>query len=150
MHLSPSSKYENYPSRVGNGRKETNRTDSDHAYVKRRAMPKETEDRARKVRRRGFTSKLPGGYRPGETDVICAKGKQAFNHVGNIRFRSTIASFQEAYSIAATKVEKTAIVTRIIDSVKCCDPPGRFVREDQNGGWSQLGDAAAREKVGAG
>jgi hypothetical protein len=86
---------------------------------------------------------------PGPTDVICARGKRAFNHEGNIRFRRIVESKMDVYSQAKTKLEKTVIVSQIIDGVRQTQPAGGFLREEDEE-WVEVGDAVAREKVGQG
>ena len=92
---------------------------------------------------------------PGPNDVICARGKRAFNHPGNRRFRNMVESYMERYSMAATKLEKSMLVSQIVDGVRHADPPGGFLRESEDevtgcSRWYEVGDAVAREKVGQG
>jgi len=92
---------------------------------------------------------LAEGFRPGSLDVICARGNQAFNHAGNKRFRAIVESYLEEYSKATSKVEKSVVVSTIIDLVREASPNGGFVKEE-NGRWYEVGDQIAREKVGQG
>lgn len=79
--------------------------------------------------------------------MICARGRQAFDHVGNARFRTTLAIYLPKYQAAHTKAGKTAIVSDIVELVHICTS-GRFVRFDRTTNlYTELGDAAAREKV---
>ena len=98
----------------------------------------------------GIAVPRPLGREPGPTDVICARGKRALNHEGNRRFRQLVEHHMEAYSQASTKMEKSLLVSQIIDSIRYAEPPGGFLRErdDQARSWYEVGDAVAREKVG--
>ncbi|KAL7574357.1 hypothetical protein ACA910_008460 [Epithemia clementina (nom. ined.)] len=99
---------------------------------------------------------------PGPTDVICARGKRAFNHPGNRRFRELVERHMDQYSKATTKLEKSVLVSQIVDGVRHATPPGGFLRESEDPAaavqqkndelpvWYEVGDAVAREKVGQG
>ncbi|CAB9519758.1 Nitrilase family, member 2 [Seminavis robusta] len=91
---------------------------------------------------------LPFFVAPGKYDVICARGSTAANHVGNLRFREIIRQSLPQYNAAKTKLEKSLIVTSIVDSVRDYSPDGGFVKQDSNGEWYDVGDALAREKIG--
>ena len=82
----------------------------------------------------------------GPFDVICARGKSAFQHPGNQRFRALIETRVEDYASASNKFEKSVIVSQIVDEVRNASPNGGFIRSEK-GLWYEVGDAA-REKVG--
>mgnify|MGYP000129677099 CR=1 FL=1 len=87
-----------------------------------------------------------GSRNPGENDVLCARGKAARNHVGNVRFRAIVADNLEAYQSAVTKIDKSMVVSSIVNQVR---ERGEFLKENENGpGWHVVDDAVAREKVG--
>jgi hypothetical protein len=90
---------------------------------------------------------LKPGFKPGPFDVICARGKAVKSHQGNIRFNDVLRQNLRKYSEAKSKIEKTLVVSAIIDSVRDASPEGGFVREE-NGQWFEIGDKVAREKVG--
>jgi hypothetical protein len=91
---------------------------------------------------------LGSGYtEPGAFDVICGKGKNALCHSGNIRFRSLIEEKLSDYAKATTKLEKSTIVSAVLDDVRDKSPLGGFVR-CENGQWFEVGDHLAREKIG--
>ena len=79
---------------------------------------------------------LRNGFKPGLFDVICAKGKEAHNHPGNRRYRNEIMDALVKYSQAKSKLEKSVIVSNIVDSVRLASPQGGFVK--------QLGDGVMR------
>lgn len=84
---------------------------------------------------------LDPGYEPGEYDVICSRGKQYYNHVGNIRFRNMIENQVERYCRADTKVGKTMVVMSIVDAIRGASPRGGFVRFSMRRGcYVEIGD----------
>ena len=90
-------------------------------------------------------------FTPGPLDVICAPGKDARNHAGNIKFRNRIQANVEKYSKASSKLEKSTIVSSIVDKIRQDSPNGGFVKKDiETGNWYEVGDQMAREKVGQG
>lgn len=92
-------------------------------------------------------TELGPSFSPGELDVICARGSRAFQHEGNRRFREMVTSKMDEYSSAASKFQKSMIVSQIVDDVRQNSPNGGFVK-DEKGRWFEVGDGAAREKVG--
>jgi hypothetical protein len=91
-------------------------------------------------------SQLPAEFQPSSYSVVCGRGKDSFNHVGNRRFRALVTMFIERYSQAGSKVAKSAIVSEIIDVIRRAG--GNFCKL-QRGAWFEVGDHQAREKVGA-
>lgn len=92
---------------------------------------------------------LPEGYMPSEYDVICGRGKECFEHVGNRRYRVTIDINLNRYAEAKTKLQKSVIVMSIVDQVKGNSPFGGFIKKDSaTGKWYRVTDNLAREKVG--
>lgn len=92
---------------------------------------------------------LPLGFVPSAFDVICGKGKTAYEHVGNRRFRVTIEINLPAYREATSKLEKSMIVMSVVDMVRSISPNGGFIKQDhKTGRWYQITDHMCREKVG--
>jgi hypothetical protein len=91
-------------------------------------------------------TKLPKDFVPGNYHVRCGRGKDCFNAFGNRRFRVIIEMFQERYKTAESKSAKSNIVSNIIDMIRSAG--GGFVKYE-DGQWWEVGDNAAREKVGA-
>mmetsp|Transcript_10088 Transcript_10088/g.20422 ORF Transcript_10088/g.20422 Transcript_10088/m.20422 type:complete len:345 (+) Transcript_10088:206-1240(+) len=89
---------------------------------------------------------LPKGYRPRPADVCCGRGKKNWRHHGNATFRRLIHSNVQAYIDATTKHDKTLVVKSIVDIVR--SNGGRFLKQASDGGWHDIGDSQAREKVG--
>ena len=84
---------------------------------------------------------------PRANDILCAKGKGSFDHVGNRKFRSCIASHYQAYSNARSRSEKSSlirsIVTHLVQEKGC-----RFLkRKSKNDHWYDIGFKGAECKV---
>ena len=90
---------------------------------------------------------LDADWTPCSWSVICARTKDARNHMGNKRLRVLVDSHVEKYA-KASRIEKGIIVSSIIDSVRQASNGGGFVKQDKAGIWTEVGDAVAREKVG--
>ena len=88
---------------------------------------------------------LATDFQPSPCDVICRRGKTAFNH--NKHFRELIQKHLEKYSQASSKLEKSLVVSDVVDTIRAGSPLGGFVRA-VDGIWYEVGDAIAREKVG--
>jgi len=91
-------------------------------------------------------------YSPGIYDVICGKGRTAFNHTGNKRFRSVVKLHLGKYSDARTKGEKSMIVTNIMRAVRLKGSANfiKLVNKNKGGGiyYDAVSERLAREKVG--
>lgn len=89
-------------------------------------------------------------FQPGFTDVICSRGRRAFEHEGNKRFRCIIESHVEEYKQSNSRVDKSLVVIGIVDMIRHqLTPGGRFVRFcKKNKCYIDIGDNLAREKVG--
>jgi hypothetical protein len=89
---------------------------------------------------------LPSGYSPTALDVCCGRGKTNWNHEGNVAFRNLIRKYVPRYMGESSRADKTLIVVTIVDEIRSCG--GRFLKEDDEGTWYDIGDAQARDKVG--
>jgi hypothetical protein len=90
---------------------------------------------------------LPAAFAPGPTDVVCARGKSYWDHEGNQKYRCLIAKATQKYKSTSNKLEKTLIVSEIVESVKYRH--GKFVKKERKGGpWVIVDEVFAREKVG--
>lgn len=84
-----------------------------------------------------------------ENNVVCARGRQAFRHVGNTRLRAVIQGQLQRYSNASSKMEKSLIVSDIADEVR--KSGGEFVRyNNKTRSMEKISERAVREKVGQG
>jgi len=86
-------------------------------------------------------------FQPGPYDCICARGKDAFNHEGNRRFRALVKMHQESYASSTCKYQKSKVVSKIVNPVRQASPQGGFVKLVK-GVWYEVGDRAAKEKIG--
>lgn len=84
-------------------------------------------------------------FQPGPKDVICRRGKTAYNH--NKHFRVLIEKHLQKYSNASSKLEKSLVVSDVVDTIREGSPMGGFVR-CLDGVWYEVGDSIAREKCG--
>jgi hypothetical protein len=96
---------------------------------------------------------LDAAYQPGCYDVVCGRGKGSYNRPGNKRFRALVATFIGDYHKSRTKVDKTAVLNGIVETVRShfnpdTGRPVQFVKYCKSTGWVQIGDDLAREKVG--
>lgn len=83
---------------------------------------------------------------PGPFDVICARGKQAYNHEGNRYFRQIMDGATEKYSQVESKLQRSMIVTDIVDAIR--GKGNGFLRKNNKGEWVECSDVTCREKVG--
>mmetsp|Transcript_27951 Transcript_27951/g.52411 ORF Transcript_27951/g.52411 Transcript_27951/m.52411 type:complete len:384 (+) Transcript_27951:414-1565(+) len=104
-------------------------------------MPVSKKNNSKKTR-------MPSTFVPSLNAVICGRGKSCTSNPGNRKLRALIRESLDKYGKAANKVEKTEIVTNIIETIKqgCPDQPGFLKKED--GVWWEVDDAFAREKIG--
>jgi hypothetical protein len=94
---------------------------------------------------------MPGGYLPSDSDICCGRGTQHKNMTGNINFRNVIRASVDRYMAAPSKADKTAVVVSIVEEIR--HQGGHFLKQqelqhDSSSGWYDIGDAAARDKVG--
>eukprot|EP00538_Stauroneis_constricta_P004463 CAMPEP_0119546310 /NCGR_PEP_ID=MMETSP1352-20130426/787_1 /TAXON_ID=265584 /ORGANISM="Stauroneis constricta, Strain CCMP1120" /LENGTH=778 /DNA_ID=CAMNT_0007591003 /DNA_START=98 /DNA_END=2434 /DNA_ORIENTATION=- len=95
---------------------------------------------------------LPHQFQPGEWDVICQRGKQNFNHIGNMKLRLLADRHLQQYKLAKCKKQKSIVVTAIIETVR--DQAKQiggcgFVRKDLlRRQWFEVTEKIAREKIG--
>ena len=100
-------------------------------------------------------TRLSADYQVTDSDVVCGRGRANCNRTGNQRFRRIVRQFVPHYIKAALRVEKAAVLSTIVDVIRegnhNGDPQdcgGRFVKQDRNGTWWELGELSCREKAG--
>ena len=82
------------------------------------------------------------------SSISHVSGKTCYQHVGNRRFRITIAINLKRYVEAKTKHEKSHVVQTIVAYLRHSSPTGAFVKMNYaTGKWMTVCDAVAREKV---
>eukprot|EP00980_Cylindrotheca_fusiformis_P013697 scaffold3515_cov126-Cylindrotheca_fusiformis.AAC.46 len=99
------------------------------------------------TKRRGIRTRLPPDYVPGEFTVLCGRGKEYTTSTGNQHLKSLIDKHLKGYSQARGKIPKSAIVSEIMRNVRAVCPEPTFVKFE-DGGWWEVGNAFAREKIG--
>lgn len=88
-------------------------------------------------------------YEPNRNDVLCGRGGRINAHAGNVQFRELVLARKVEYLHKNTKkLEKAHIAADVVHSIRCMDPGGRFLKEDADGTWYDIGDAKAIKKVG--
>eukprot|EP00522_Entomoneis_paludosa_P015741 CAMPEP_0172451786 /NCGR_PEP_ID=MMETSP1065-20121228/9677_1 /TAXON_ID=265537 /ORGANISM="Amphiprora paludosa, Strain CCMP125" /LENGTH=439 /DNA_ID=CAMNT_0013203757 /DNA_START=769 /DNA_END=2088 /DNA_ORIENTATION=+ len=91
-------------------------------------------------------TRLPDGYSPARTDVCLGRGKQHWNHPGNVQYRKLIQDNVDAYQGATGKRVRTQIVSSILAAVR--NDGGKFIKQDgKDKPWYEIGHAASLEKV---
>ena len=83
-----------------------------------------------------------------ELTVICHRGKGAFNHSGNKRYRGIIEATVHKYSQVKSRIQKSIIVADIVESIRSASPHGGFVKPHGKNRWVQVSDDVAHGKVG--
>jgi hypothetical protein len=89
-------------------------------------------------------SLLPEGFSPGDNDVICGRGKKCYSHIGNERFRQRVSAVLNAYSQAKSKLDKSNVLSSVVDQVRDASRDGGFVKQNEDGRWADVGDFLAR------
>ena len=101
------------------------------------------------IRGHSSPSQLPADFVPSSWSVLCGRGKAALSSTGNLRLKVLIQTKLPLYAAAQNKMEKTLIVSGIVDTVRSAAQEGAFVKLDnRTKRYIEIGDAAAREKVG--
>lgn len=90
---------------------------------------------------------LPIEFRPGPYSVVIGRGKLNTEAIGNRRLRVLALTVLPQYKQCTNKIDKTAVVTRLVDMVREACPTGAFVKQI-NGRWWECDGHACREKVG--
>ena len=76
------------------------------------------------------------------------RGSAAATSPGNLRFRAKIKSILPEYADCKSKLSKSMLVSKVVDYVRDFSPNGGFVKQLDDGFYYEIGDAAAREKIG--
>ena len=81
-----------------------------------------------------------------ENDILCNRGKEAFNHEGNRKFRISIATHLQDYTKATDRPGRAKIIVVIISQL--LQSGARFLKlQSKNGPWYELGLRDAQGKV---
>jgi len=80
-------------------------------------------------------------------DVLFGRDADSWNHEGNRNFRFVVAKYQEQYHSTKLRVDKVAIVAKIVKEMK--ETGARFLRRDcRTNKWFEVDRKAYIEKVG--
>jgi len=80
-----------------------------------------------------------------ENDVLCGRGGETNNHVGNIRYRDLVKKYQREY-LKAKRRNKPKIARQIVDTIRRAG--GRFLKKvPGETTWRDVGNNKAREKT---
>lgn len=90
---------------------------------------------------------LPVDFKPSNNSVILGRGRCA-ESIGNRRFKVVVQDHLQEYLDAPGKLEKTFIVSKVLNTIEQTCPVGAFVKFE-NGRWWSAGERASREKIGA-
>jgi hypothetical protein len=90
---------------------------------------------------------LPKGFEPGQNHVIIGRGKQSYNHQGNLKLRKIVATRLEEYSATSTKKAKSQIISSIIDQIRTSKPEGAFLKYDKDHGYFDVGNFLSSDKI---
>jgi hypothetical protein len=90
---------------------------------------------------------LPADFQPSDYHVICGNKRKYFESKGNAHFREVCKLLLEEYVQAPTKIEKSGVVTKVMNILRQDCPEGAFVTP-QGGRWYAVSERTAREKVG--
>jgi hypothetical protein len=85
-------------------------------------------------------------FQPSELSVVCGRGKDSYNHIGNHRFRILASSFVQRYSRASSQTAKSVLLFNIVNMIR--QVGGHFCKYEK-GTWFEVGDRCACEKVSA-
>mmetsp|Transcript_26438 Transcript_26438/g.39094 ORF Transcript_26438/g.39094 Transcript_26438/m.39094 type:complete len:315 (+) Transcript_26438:149-1093(+) len=84
---------------------------------------------------------------PHKHDVLSGRGNFVNYHAGNEYFRSLVREHKVAY-VACPKPQKGKYSQLIVDKISALDPPGRFLKQDNNTKlWYDIGEKKALDKT---
>lgn len=88
-------------------------------------------------------------HEPNRNDVLSGRGGRINSHHGNIQFRDLVHRRKYEYLKPNTKkLEKAHIAADIVNTIRNMEPNGRFLKQDMDGLWFDIGDTKAIKKVG--
>lgn len=87
---------------------------------------------------------LPIDFVPSENDVICVRGSECFNHIGNQRFRHIVDQRLDKYTRPNNKFTKSNIISETMQQIRSKCPFGGFIKKDlMSGRYIAVGDTIA-------
>jgi hypothetical protein len=91
-------------------------------------------------------SQLGADFKPSPFSVICGRGRDSYDHVGNYNFRELASMFVARYSRADSKGDRSVIVSEMVGMIYQAN--GTFCQFEK-GVWFKVADHYAREKAAA-
>jgi hypothetical protein len=91
---------------------------------------------------------LPTEWVPTSTSVICGNKRKYFESEGNTRFRNVCSNFTHDYATAPNKVEKSAVVSQVMNILRQDCSDGICFVSPHGDRWYAVSERTAREKVG--
>jgi hypothetical protein len=80
------------------------------------------------------------------TDVLVGRGGSVNFHPANVRLRHIVQVFRHVY-INAHRFDKPSLSKVMMNYVRSWDPPGRFMKADDDKNYVEISDAQAVEKI---
>ena len=101
---------------------------------------------------RGFDqmTPLPEDFEPKDDDCLVGRRKMYKEAIGNQRFKEIVSTKLDAYLLAVSRLEKSALIDEVIATVRrnANYPNGGFVKQHpQTKCWYEVGDFLAKEKT---
>jgi hypothetical protein len=94
-----------------------------------------------------MTKHKEGIDNPHDHDVLSGRGNFVNYHAGNEHFRVLVRNYKVAY-VACPKPQKGKFSKMIYDEIRSLDPPGRFLKQDDNTKlWYDIGEKKALDKT---
>ena len=94
------------------------------------------------------TKILPPDFQPGKWTVVCGRGRDNYSAVGNLRLKVLVDTRLQQYQEATTKIQKSLIVSSLVEAVHEAAGEEAFVKRDTaNNRWIVVSEETAREKV---
>lgn len=86
-------------------------------------------------------------YEPTSSDVLCGRGQMNIVHPGNRKLRACVGLYLDSYLKAKNRQVKTRLVYTLVNMVR--ENGGKFLKKESDdlGGWFDIGDKHAFEKV---
>ena len=93
---------------------------------------------------------MPENWTPQPWSVLCGRGKDCYEHIGNRRFRLLVDINLPKYVAAKNKIVKSTIVVSILDAIReGTNHVGGFVKYNaKTNRWVEVSDDVSREKIG--
>ena len=91
---------------------------------------------------------LPPDFEPSNWTVICGRGKDNYSSIGNKRLKVLVDTKLPQYQQASTKIQKSLIVSELVDTIHEAAGDSGFVKRDPaTNRWVVVSEETAREKV---